>query len=268
VRRDFYHQTSTLITGASSGLGEEFARQLAPDSARLVLSGRNQAALEKLAGELREKNPALQVEVWPADLATDAGQKELCDRLRANPVSILINNAGLGDYGAFADSFEEKNHELLAVNVVAVSRLAHAFLQRKAGSVTAKGILNVSSLAASMPIPDFALYAASKSFVTSFSEALRLELRTAGIHVTAHCPGPVATNFGDKARRQEDQDFAVAKRDLLRVTKETAISAALNGLAANRPRVFPGWRVRLASLFFEILPRPLLRLALKAIPRT
>ncbi len=262
-----YHQA--IITGASSGLGAAFARELAPRVSRLDLVARRAEKLRELAAELSAAYPDLRVEMHPCDLADAAARGELLETLsgaeRSGGALLLINNAGLGDYGDFAGSDPERNRSIIDVNITALVALSRALLpgiMRRGG-----GIINIASLAAELPIPDFALYAASKAFVASFSEALRLELREAGIPVLAVCPGPVHTGFGQVARRSGCSDGRSAFHDAFYTPVPTVIRGSLRALELGRPRYYPSRRVQLAALLLRLTPLPLLRLILARRPR-
>ena len=191
-----------LITGASAGIGYEFARQLAPRAASLVLVARRKDRLEELRDELSKQNPSLKIEVRKVDLSDQVQVDAFCEWITRENIAIdlLINNAGLGDSGPFATGDVTRLKEMMQVNIEALTlltrRLLPQMIARKRGA-----ILNVSSSAGFLPIPGAAVYAASKAYVTSFSEALRMELRGTGVSVTALCPGPVHTEFSDVARR-------------------------------------------------------------------
>src|SRR5436190_18339855 len=193
---------SALITGASAGIGREFARELAKRARTLVLVARREQRLNELRDELRNHNAQLQVHSRVVDLCDKSQIEELVRWLEQNKIDIdfLINNAGLGDYGPVATSDIERDNRMIQVNIAALTFLTRAVLprmiERQRGA-----ILNVSSSAGFLPIPGMTVYAATKAFVTSFSEALRGEVRGAGVTVTALCPGPVHTEFGDAAQR-------------------------------------------------------------------
>ena len=177
---------------------------------------------------------------------------------------LLINNAGMGDYGEFATSDWMKVEAMLRLNVEALTHLTHALLptmiEQRAGA-----ILNVSSLASIVPMPDFAVYAATKAYVTSFSEALRIEVREHGIRVMALCPGPVHTEFGEIAGRGPGTDFGA--REWFYVPQEQVVREALEGLAADKPRVYPGLRVALAAAAISLVPIAIIRLVMASRPR-
>jgi short-subunit dehydrogenase len=258
---------TVLITGASAGLGEEFAMQLAGRVGQLVLTARRGDRLHEVAARIRECEPGVKVSVIVADLSKGADRMLLLDELAAQGIvpDLLVNNAGLGDYGEFASAEWARLEAMLRVNVDALTHLAHAVLP---GMIARGGgaILNVSSLASLMPIPDFAVYAATKAYVTSFSEALRIELRHHGISVLALCPGPVHTEFGLVARRP-DRDRKIPGRKFFFVPKEQVVAEGLAALEQGRARLFPAWKTALAAAVLTAVPMVLLRLALSTRPR-
>src|SRR5436190_9905818 len=196
---------SALITGASAGIGREFARQLASRAKLLVLVARRRDRLEELRGELLAKNPALHVEIRDADLSSVGQTMGLAESLANEQIDLLINNAGLGDHGFFATADQTRVNAQVQVNVLALTALTRALLPRMI--VQKRGaILNVSSSAGFLPLPNIAVYAATKAYVTSFSEAIRAETRDYGISVTTLCPGPVHTEFAEIADRQPGQE--------------------------------------------------------------
>jgi len=256
-----------LVTGASSGLGEEFAWQLAPEVKRLALVARREDALEDLAKQLSVDFPELEVAVFAADL-TRPGE---CDRLAEQLIQrgwtpdLLINNAGLGDYGEFLSAEWPRIEAMLDLNIGALTHLTHLVLP---GMIRGGrgAIVNVSSLASLLPIPDFAVYAATKSYVTSFSEALRIELKEHEIRVLSVCPGPVHTGFGEVAQRGENHP-KIPGYGCFYVTKEQVVSEALTALRQNRARVYPGLKIAAAALVISAIPIVLLRVAMGLRPR-
>lgn len=257
-----------MITGASSGLGEAFARTLAGSKPReMVLIARRRERLEALVGELRTLHPELVVQVAPCDLASPAARAELTEQWSALPPArtLLINNAGLGDYGDFASSDPTKTNSLLQVNMLAVVELTRALLPqmlRCGGS-----IINIASLAADLPLPDFALYAASKSFVASFSEGLRLELRGSGVRVLAVCPGPVHTEFGSVAQRPGLSKGSIPLKKFFYTSIPQVVQSTLRALAAGRARCYPGGKIWLSGCLLRLMPLWLLRRILSTRPR-
>ena len=252
--------SNALITGASSGLGREFARQLAGQARSLVLVARREQRLSELRGELTQHHPNLVVHIRETDLADLAQLKELVAWLEREKINVdlLINNAGLGDTGAFATSDLKRNEQMMLVNMVALTSLTRHLLPqmiaRKRG-----GILNVSSSAGFLPIPGFAVYAATKAYVTSFSEALRAELRGAGVSVCALCPGPVHTEFQEVAKRLGGQ--SESGPEFVHVSVEQVVHDALAALEADRPLVIPGLAMKLGMFLVRITPMSILRWA-------
>jgi short-subunit dehydrogenase len=256
-----------LVTGASSGLGEEFALQIAPRVGKLVLVARREVLLQRLAETVRDRFPHVAVAVFAVDLQNSAERDRLVEKLTATGFlpDLLVNNAGLGDYGEFASSSWEKLEAMLQVNVEALTHLTHSLLpgmiRRGNGA-----IVNVSSLASVFPIPDFAVYAATKAYVTSFSEALRIELREHGIPVLAVCPGPVRTEFGKVARRGPDAPEMPAKNSFY-VPKEQVVAESLAALDRNAARVYPGLKTAAAALVLCALPIFVIRFAMGFRPK-
>lgn len=244
-----------VITGASSGLGAEFARQLAPRAAALLLVARREAELESVRRGL--PTGTADVRLLTADLATDAGRDALIATLDATAFrpNLLVNNAGLGDYGRFDTAPAARSRAVLELNVTALTLLTHALLPRLTRPA---GILQVSSLGASLPVPELAVYAASKAYVSSFAEALAVELAPRGVTVTCLCPGPTPTGFSGAARRPGGPDTDRSGTGPLRMSPEAVVAAGLAALAAGRPSVHPGRTVAFAAWVFRVLPRPLL----------
>jgi uncharacterized protein len=251
---------NALITGASAGIGREFARQLALRARTLVLVARREQRLNELRDQLRTGNAQLNVHVRGVDLCDKSQIDELVRWLVENKIDIdfLINNAGVGDTGPFATSPSQRNDEMLQVNIGALTRLTRALLpqmiSRKRGA-----ILNVSSSAGFLPIPEFNVYAATKAYVTSFSESLRAEVRGAGVTVTALCPGPIHTEFGDAAKRPGTE--ARSGREFVYVSVEKTVGDALAAVEADRPLVIPGFVMKLGMFLVRITPMSILRLA-------
>ena len=258
---------TAIITGASSGLGAEFARQLAGRASCLVIAARSGERLQALADELASLNGALRLVTVACDLASDVGREVLWEKVDVLDVrpTLLINNAGLGDYGAFMAADEARIRQQIEVNITALTLLTHEFVKHgHATSERPAAVLNVSSLAGSTPVPDLTVYAATKAYVTSFSEALAMELASRHVHVLAVCPGPTPTNFSTAARRGDGKDTDRSGQDFLKMPPEKVVSIALQSLESGRRRVFPGWRVALAAFLFEKMPRWMLRAVLAA----
>jgi len=257
---NFFHGCTALVTGASAGLGQEFARQLAPHARALILVARRTDRLEELKAEI--DRPGLTVHCHAADLSDEVQIEALLAALAASGerVTLLINNAGLGDHGFFENSEWQRVAAMIDVNIRALTRLTHAILPDlvRAGR---GAILNVSSIASFLPLPKMAVYAASKAYVTSFTEALRAELRHTGVSVTAVCPGPVDTEFSTIAARPRTGESMPAP-DLFKVPAGQVVAEALDAVARDRARVVPGWLVATAMALTALVPIFLLRLFL------
>jgi uncharacterized protein len=251
---------NALITGASAGIGREFALQLAVPARTLVLVARRGKRLEQLRDELTRRNPKLTVHLRAIDLADAAQVNSLLNWLKQNNIEIdfLINNAGLGDYGPVATGEVERDVRMIQVNITALTLLARsllpAMMARKRGA-----ILNVSSSAGFLPIPGMAIYAATKAFVNSFSEALRIELRGTGVRVTTLCPGPVHTEFGDVATRSGNRPLSGP--EFVYVSAEQVVKDALAAIETDRPLVVPGLAMKLSMVLVRLTPMPVLRWA-------
>ncbi len=249
---------SALITGASSGIGREFARQLAGRARSLILVARREQRLNELRDELRQRHPNLIVHIRKTDLADLAQLKELIAWLEHEKINVdlLVNNAGLGDLGPFATSDPPRNEQITLVNMVALTSLTRHLLPQIIANKRG-AILNVSSSAGFLPIPGFAVYAATKAYVTSFSEALRAELRGTGVNVCTLCPGPVHTEFQEVARRPGGQRDSGP--ELLHVPAEQVVREALAALEADRPLVIPGVAMKLGMGLARMTPMAILR---------
>ena len=241
-----------LVTGASAGIGEEFARQLAKDSYDLVLVARRRDRLDALAKELSAAHGA-SCEVITADLAQSDEVARIEERLRAGDIDLLVNNAGFGTFGEFAKLPLDRELEELDVNVRALMRLSHAAL----GGMTERGrggIINVASAAGFQPIPYNATYAATKAFVLHFSEALHEEGRGHGVSVTCLCPGPVRTEFQRVSGVDEK-----ALPSFAWVSVDTVVDSALSALRHGRAIALPGTFNAVTANSVRLAPRFLVR---------
>ena len=244
-----------LITGASAGLGVEFARQLAKDGYRLVLAARRKDRLDTLAKELG-KARAIAI-----DLSKAGSAAKLLADLEANGehVEILINNAGFGLVGRFAQLDAKRQRQMIDLNIGTLTDLcravAPAMIARKSGQ-----IVNVASTAGFQPGPGMAVYFATKAYVLSFTEALHEELKPHGIRVSCLCPGPTRTEFGTVAGFGGNSLFDQAAMDA-----GVVVEAGLKGLAGNRAVVVPGWMNKVGAASSRFVPRPWVRKAVGAI---
>jgi hypothetical protein len=244
---------TALVTGASGGLGLEFARLLAADGYRVVLVARNETALQAATAEMQSLY-GVEASYYATDLAKPDNVEALLQQLQTDNLSIdcLVNNAGFGDAGYFLDKPFSLHHEMLMLNIHALTRLSHALAQE----MKAKGhghILNLASTAAFQPAPAFAVYAATKSFVLSFSEALRYELRNTGVSITASCPGPTETPFHDRAATRTSKIMQMGM-----MKPEVVAEQAFKAMKAAKRRVVHGWLNKLLVMSGAITPRALL----------
>lgn len=253
AKRDVFNGTTALVTGASSGLGEEFARELARRHANLVLTARSREKLETLAADLSRVN-GVSVQVIVQDLSEPDGALTLCKTLKARGIAVdhLINNAGFGSAGRFESTDVEREARMVRVNcesVVVLSRaLLRGMLDRQRG-----GILNVASTAGHQPTPFMSTYGASKAFVLSFTLALAEELRGTGVHALVLCPGPVPTGFQAAASIPSVAMLSIAKLDA-----HTVVERALDAYAARAVIKTPGLMNSVQTLASKVLPRSLL----------
>lgn len=246
---------TVLITGASSGIGAELARQLAAKQHNVVLVARRIDRLNALADEL-VRTHGIRADVLPADLADVAARERLVDAVKHLDLHLagVCNNAGFGGSGFFAKADQAKQREMVEVNVDALHHLTGAFV----GGMVERGegaILNVASLAGVQPLPSFATYAATKAFVLSFSEALHAELSGTGVSVTALCPGPVPTEFGEIAGMGDvDQTLP----GFATVSPEQVVREAIGGMERGRRTVTPGLLTKAAAVGGRFTPRSIL----------
>jgi uncharacterized protein len=241
---------TALVTGASSGIGEAIVRQLAADGVPTVVVARRAERLNQLASEL----PG--IEVLVADLVTEKGVMAVHRRLTdpARPIDLLVNNAGFGGNGKFADDTEQRAVEMIRCNVEALTRLTHAALgpmrDRNSG-----WILQVSSVASFQAAPSAAVYGATKAFVTSFSEALHEELRSTNVNVTALCPGLTRTEFFEAS----GGDPSVDAPGIMWLTPADVAKAGLRDLAKGKALSVPGLPYKAMVTISDMSPRGVVR---------
>lgn len=239
-----------LVTGASMGIGEEFARQLAARDHDLVLVARDSARLEALAKELRDAH-GVNVEVLPADLTDDAQLAGV--ETRARNVDLLINNAGFGTFGKFFELDLDTEMRELKLNVGALLRLTHAAARGMAERGKG-GILNVSSLAGFQPGPLNATYSATKAYVTSFTEAVHEEMTGTGVAISVLCPGFTRTGFQETASAPAND----VPSFMWQMPPEV-VKAGLDGVAKNKAIIVPGTLNRVLGTFSSMSPHALTR---------
>jgi short-subunit dehydrogenase len=246
--------TRALVTGASSGIGEAFARALAARGDDVVLVARARPRLDTLADELRVRC-GVDVEVLPADLTDSEGLADVEERLRdpGRTVGLLVNNAGFGSAGPFADRPIDEEEREIRLNVLALVRLTHAALNPM--SIRGRGaIINVSSLAAYQPNPGMATYGATKAFVSSFTQAVHEEAKSRGVHVMVVCPGFTRTEF--QARAGVDQSDVPG---FAWMTADTVVSDTLRALDRKRAVCIPGSLNRVTATLADSTPSGLTR---------
>jgi hypothetical protein len=253
---------TALVTGASSGIGRAFASALAVRGDDLVVVARDGARLDELAADLKAAHDVA-VEVLAADLVADDGVATVAARLQAaeHPVDLLVNNAGLGTFGAFADLPLEGELREIHLNVLALVRLTHAALpgmiERRAG-----GIINVSSVGGYQPTPLNTTYGATKAFVNSFSHALHEEVRRAGVNVMVLCPGYTRTEFQERAGMDSSGVPA-----FLWQSPDTVVAAALAAYDRSRAVCVPGALNQTAAAFSSAFPAGITRRLAAAVTK-
>ncbi len=242
---------TALVTGASGGIGEQFARQLAAGGANLVLLARRGDALRSLQAELLQVHPELTVQVVVADLSEAAGADQVGQQLASTGtvVDLLINNAGVGSHELFVEEDPSALNRQIQLNVVSLVALTALYLP---GMLTrgSGAVVNVASTAAFQPVPTMAVYGATKAFVLSFSEALWGETRGSGVRVLALCPGATETAFFDATGKS----FLTGRRQ----SPHQVVAVALRALSGSSPTVVSGWGNRIEATGYRFLPRALM----------
>jgi short-subunit dehydrogenase len=241
---------TALVTGASGGLGYQFAKILAREGFHLVLVARSEGKLKQLADELRDQHN-ISVRVLPKDLGAPAAPDQLCKELDAEGIQIdvLINNAGFASYGYFWETPLAAELEMMQVNMGALTHLTKLLLP----GMKARGygrVLNVASTAAFQPGPLMAVYYATKAYVLSFSEAIACELEGSGVYVTALCPGPTESDFQKRAAME---DSKLVQNGLM--TASEVAEVGYRALMQGKTSVIPGFRNRLIALAPRFFPR-------------
>ena len=233
-----------LITGASSGIGRDMAKELAKRKYDLVLVARNKEKLEEIQRELKDKRN-VNVEIIQLDISNEENCIELHNRVQ--DVDILINNAGFGDCGDFAETELEKDLTMIKTNIIALHTLTKLYLKDMKNKNSGK-ILNVASIAGFMPGPLMATYYSTKAYVVRLSESIREELKKAN-SISILCPGPVNTNFNKVANVRFDMKSRTSEQ-----VANYAIEKFLNG----KFRIVPGADVKIGIFFAKLLPSNLM----------
>ena len=241
----------TLITGASSGIGEAFARRLAAEKHNLILVARSEDKLRTLCDELAGKH-GVECHTVAIDLAEPDAAQRLFEETEKNgwEVDWLINNAGFGSSGDFATLDAERELEMISLNVSTLVALTHLYLQRMR-SARSGTIINVSSAAGFQPIPFMATYAATKAFVSSFSEAIAEENRPFGIRILALCPGSTKTNFFEASNIERPIQVKGQQ------TVEEVVETAMKAVRQNKSKVVSGWVNYIGSIAGTLVPNSL-----------
>jgi hypothetical protein len=255
-----------IITGASSGLGTHYAKALVYQAQALLLIARRHELLESLKQTLLSLNPNLQVHCLALDLTSPNSISELIEWISVHQFkpNLLINNAGMGDYGSLTSAEWPKIKTMMDLNMTSLTEACQRlpeYLQKSPQYPAA--ILNVSSLAGEVPVPNLAVYAATKAFVTHLSQALNVELEAANILVCHVSPGPTPTGFSKTAKRDDGDDTNRSGQDWLVIPPEQVVLESLNALKKGKAWIFPGSGVKFAANLFRLLPRKLRLLILK-----
>jgi short-subunit dehydrogenase len=239
---------AALVTGASVGIGRDLAELFARDGHPLALVARNESQLQELAAKLRDRY-RVSVDVIVQDLSVTDAPQRIFDSLQSKSIGYLVNNAGFGTHGPFAQSDLSTQLGMLQVNVAALTHLTRLFLPEmlKRGSGR---IMNVASVAAFMPGPLMAVYYASKAYVLSFSEALANELAGSGVTVTALCPGPTRTEFQKRAGIEDSLLFKRRGMDSM-----TAARIGYGAMMRGRRSMVTGFSNQISVLAMRFLPR-------------
>jgi short-subunit dehydrogenase len=239
-----------LVTGASSGIGYELAKLFARDGHDLVLVARSREKLEAIGRELKDAT-GVAVRLIPKDLSRPRAAEEVFDELTRESIRIrvLVNCAGFGTYGAFAETDIAAEREMMQLNVVALTELTKLAVRDMVHRGDGR-ILNVASTAAFQPGPRMAVYYATKAYVLSFSEALANELHGTGVTVSTLCPGPTRTGFGDRAKMEDARVYRTGVMDAAAVAK-----AGYRGLKRAETVIIPGLRNKLVALAARLGPR-------------
>ncbi len=260
--------STILITGASSGMANEIAKQLSADARQIILVARNTKKLDELASELNIINPALEVYIRPCDLADKqqlasfiiAIKQDQADQ-RLGDIDILINAAGIAQIGFLNETDFEDIENIIKINVLALCALTHAFLPTMIKN-NRGGILNFSSFFGLKILPAYAAYAGSKHFVTGFSDTLRAEVAGSNVVISTVYPGPVHSPFWNV----ENADI-YSPPGFLFISLKQCVTQTLKGFKRGKARIIPGFRIKLLVSFLNLSPEPVVRLVNAGISR-
>lgn len=243
---------TALITGASKGIGKEFARIHASKGGNLVLIARNEKLLQTLKIKLMDQHTSILVEIIVKDLSKPNSAQEIYNELKEKNIRIdyLINNAGFGDYGFFVDKQWNRYEQMIDLNVKSLTHLCHLFLPDMIGRKCGR-ILNISSTAAFQPGPMMAVYFATKSYVLHLSEALHNEAKQSNVSVTAFCPGPTDTYFMEDS--QMGKSRFIKNRGL--PSAHTVASAGYKAMMDAKPVSIHGFMNKLTAFSVRLVPR-------------
>ncbi len=246
-----------LITGASGGIGYEFASLYAQDKNSLILVARDKDKLQDIKIDF-EKNYDIEVDIVSMDLSLANSAQKLIDNIANKRVDIVINNAGIGKFGEFVNSDIEKLTSMINLNITTLTELTHHFAKLMAKSGGGK-ILNIASTASFQPIPTFAVYSATKAYVLNFGEAINYELKGKGVQVCTLCPGPTATNFDKNANGTSVKHLTKGAMNSTEVAK-----IGIKQLQNNKMTVIVGFKNRLLAFASSVNPFRKLALIISA----
>jgi short-subunit dehydrogenase len=242
---------TVLITGASSGIGYEFAKIFAQNNYRLILTGRNELKLESLKKRVEEisNNPAI---ILIKDLSDINAANTIYDYIKSNNIKIdvLINAAGIGVYGELKETEFKKESEMININILALTNLTKIFLKQMLIN-NSGSIINVASTAAFKPGPLMSVYYATKAFVLSFSESVAAEIRNTNVTLTVLCPGPTKTDFMNKSSDAPINDLKFKK---MQSASEVALYG-YNAMLRKELIAIPGFSNRTLTLLLKFIPR-------------
>ena len=239
---------TALITGATSGIGLELAKLFAKDGVNLLLTARNEQKLSEIKQEF-EQNYKIRVDFLALDLSILKNIKEIDNYVNINKLEIdfLINNAGFGDFGIFTERDFKKYNEMITLNITALTELTYIFAKKMLAKNSGK-ILNVASIAGLQPVPNMAVYGATKAFVLSFSQALRYELRKTNVSVTALLPGPTDTNFFNRA------DGEKSRMTDMKMSAEKVAQIGYKAMQKGKSKVIAGLMNKVMGFAAKTLP--------------